>query len=289
VVRLTDQAVALLLLVPLILLQLALTIYPMAYSIWISFYDINLFKNQWEFAGGLQYAKAIGDSFVAESALNTIRFVGEVTVLVFVISVGVALLLNEDFLGKGVLRVLVIAPWAISEFATATIARYIYSSSYGFINSILFRLGLIDKYIDFLGSPFTMELMSLMYAWHFAPLGVFFILAGLQTIPQDLYKQAKVDGAGPIRRFFTITFPFIRYAILMTIVLATIESARTTDIIIVMTGGGPGTATTTLTYYIYKVFFRGLNLAYGAAISWLLMIGLIVAVTFYFILLTRRR
>jgi len=288
-VRLTDHRLAILLLLPLIFLQFSLSAYPMAYSLWLSFYDINLFKNQMIPVGLAQYAKLFSDSSFAEATLVTVRFVGEVTALVIFLSIGIALLLNEAFWGRPLIRVLLIAPWAISEFATATIGRYLYSGSYGFINAILYRLGLIDKYIDILGTGFVVEWMSLIYAWHWAPLGIFFILAALQTVPEDLYKQAKVDGAGPISRFFTITMPFIKYAVLMTVVIATIEAARTADIMIVMTGGGPGTASQTVTFYTYKVFFRGLNLAYGAAMSWMLMVGLIIAVTFYFIILTRRR
>jgi len=287
-VKLSDQKIALLLLTPLIFFQFALTIYPLIYSIYLSFHDINLFKNTIEFVGFKQYGKVFTDPSMAEATIIQIRFIAESTILVFILSIGVALLLNEAFVGKKLLRVLVIMPWAISEFATATLGRYLLSGSYGFINTILYRAGLLNSYIDFLGSQFVVEWLSFLWAWHFAPLGIFFILAGLQTVPEDLYKQAKVDGAKFLARFRIITLPFIKYALLMTLVLATIESARSTDLVFVLTGGGPGTASTTITYYIYKVFFRGLDLGYGAAISWIYMLGLIFAVVGYFILLTRR-
>lgn len=286
--RLSDQAIAILLLAPLIVFEFALSIYPLAYSIYLSFYDINLFKNKWEFVGFKQYARAFTDPSLEEATIVTIRFIAECTVLVVILSLLIALLLNEVFVGRGLLRVLVIMPWAISEFATATVGRYLFSGSYGFLNSLLYRLGLINTYVDFLGTGFVVEILSALWSWHFAPLGIFFILSGLQTIPEDLYKQARVDGASFFARFRIITLPFIKYALLMTLVLATIESARSTDLVFVLTGGGPGTASTTVTYYIYKVFFRGLDLGYGAAISWLFMIGLIFAITAYFIILTRR-
>lgn len=288
-VKLSDTGVAIVLLTPLIFLQMALSIYPMAYSIWMSVTDINLFKGTAEFVGGAQYVKALTDPFVRDSTIVTIRFVAEVTIIVILLGIGVALFLNESFKGRGILRVLVIAPWAISEFATASIGRYLYSGTYGFFNSILLRVGLINQVINFLNTPFTVEFMALLYAWHFAPLVIFFVLAGLQTIPADLYKQAKIDGAGSTRRFRLITFPFIRYAVLMGAILALIEAARTIDVVFVLTGGGPGMTSVTLTYLIYKVFFVSRRLSYGAAQSWILMIGLMVGITAYFLILSRRK
>ncbi len=288
-VKWTDTKVAILLLTPLIFLQLALSIYPMAYSIWMSLTDINLYKGTADFVGGANYIKALSDPFLGNSVIVTIRFVIEVTILVIVLGIGIALFLNESFKGRSILRVLVLAPWAISEFATASMGRYLFSGTYGFLNSLLLRLGLINQVVDFLNTPYTVELMAVLYAWHFAPLVIFFSLAALQTIPEDLYKQAKIDGAGSLTRFRYITLPFIRYAAIMGAILALIESARTIDVVFVLTGGGPGSASTTMTYLIYKVFFVSMRLSYGSALSWILMAGLLVAVTGYFWLLSKRR
>ncbi|MCR8486982.1 MAG: sugar ABC transporter permease [Crenarchaeota archaeon] len=256
---------------------------------YLSFHDINLFLNKFEPVGGLQYLKLFSDKSYIEATMVTIRFVIDSTLLVLLLSISIALLLNQVFAGQSIMRVIVIMPWAISEFATATAGRYLFNGSYGFVNAILYRLGLIERYIDFLGSPYVVELLAFMYAWHLAPLGIFFILAGLQTIPEDLNKQAKIDGASFFTRFRVVILPFIRYAVIMTGIIATIESARTADMIIVMTGGGPGTSSQTITFYIYKVFFRGLDLGYGAAGSWLLMVGLIMAITSYFVVISKRR
>ncbi len=288
-VRWTDTKVAIVLLTPLFILNFGLSIYPMAYSLYLSFHDINLFLNKFEPVGGLQYLKLFSDKSYVEATMVTIRFVIDSTIMVLVLSISIALLLNRAFTGQSIMRVIVIMPWALSEFATATAGRYLFNGSYGFVNAILYRLGLIERYIDFLGSPYVVELLAFMYAWHLAPLGIFFILAGLQTIPEDLNKQAKIDGASFFTRFRVVTLPFIRYAVIMTGIIATIESARTADMIIVMTGGGPGTSSQTITFYIYKVFFRGLDLGYGAAGSWLLMVGLIIAITSYFIVISKRR
>ena len=129
--------------------------------------------------------------------------------------------------------------------------------------------------------------MAVAYSWHIVPLCAFFMLAGLQTIPEQLYMQAKIDGIGPIGRFFKITLPFIKYAILITFVLSTFFAATTADIVILMTGGGPGISSTTLTYYIYEVVFKRFNLGYGAAISWFLIAIVMVLATLYFTFLTR--
>lgn len=288
-VKWTDTKIAIILLTPLFILNFGLSIYPMIYSLYLSFHDVNLFLNKFDYIGGLQYLKLFSDRSYGEATMVTIRFVVDSTIMVLLLSISIALLLNRAFVGQSIMRVIVIMPWALSEFATATAGRYLFNGSYGFVDAILYRLGLIEKYIDFLGSPFVVELLAFMYAWHLAPLGIFFILAGLQTIPEDLNKQAKIDGASFFTRFRVVTLPFIRYAVLMTGIIATIESARTADMIIVMTGGGPGTSSQTITFYIYKVFFRGLDLGYGAAGSWLLMAGLIIAITSYFIVLSMRR
>lgn len=288
-VRWTDTKVAILLLTPLIFLQMALSIYPMAYSIWMSLTKIDLYKGTADWVGGANYLAALSDPFLGNAIIVTVRFVIEVTILVILLGIGIALFLNESFKGRSIIRVLVLAPWAISEFAAASIGRYLFSGTYGFLNSLLIRLGIINQPIDFLNTQYTVEFMALLYAWRFTPLVSFFILAALQTIPEDLYKQAKIDGAGSLTRFRYITLPFIRYAAIMGAILALIESARTIDVVWVLTGGGPGSASTTMTYIIYKVFFVSMRLSYGAALSWILMIGLIVAVTAYFWALSRRR
>jgi ABC-type sugar transport system permease subunit len=185
--------------------------------------------------------------------------------------------------------VIVLLPWAVSEYATATTWRYIYSSEIGMINALLFRLGITQNYLEILTAEHAIDFVAIAYAWHFTPLIAFFLLAGLQTIPEDYYKAAKIDGAGAIRRFIHITFPHLRFAVLIGLILATMEAARAFDIIFMLTSGGPGSATSTVTYDIYLTTFAELNLGLGAAKSYLLIILILFFAVVYFRVLTRKK
>lgn len=287
--RLSDTGLALVLLVPLIALVFSINIYPVAYSFWLSLNDVSLIKQTVEFVGVQQYAKALYDSLFAGSVQVSIRFVAESVLLILLASVGMAVVLNEKVSWGPVLKVLVILPWALSEFAVAIAGRFFLDRNYGFLNALLLSLRIIDKPIYFLNPFNAVDWLAIFYAWNIAPIGAYFILSALQTIPEDLYKQAKTDGASAFQRFWIITFPFIRYAVLITMVLATILSASSVVLSFALTGGGPGFASTPATLYAFRVFFNAQDFGYGAAMSWLLLLFVIIASIFYFRLLKLRR
>lgn len=135
-----------------------------------------------------------------------------------------ALILNEKARGQSLLKVIVILPWSMSEFAVALSGRFFLDSNYGFLNSILLKTHLSNYGILFLNAQNGVEWTSLFYAWNFAPIGAFFVLSSLQTVPEQLYRAARIDGASSFGRFRTVTFPFVKYSILITLVLATIQS-----------------------------------------------------------------
>jgi ABC-type sugar transport system permease subunit len=214
----------------------------------------------------------------------------EVTILCLLLGLGLALVLNSQFKGRGLLRALVILPWAVSEYSTAVVWRYMSSpSSGGLFNNILYNLGLISNYVSIIDTSTAPHILAIAYSWRLAPLGAFFILAALQVIPEDQYNAAKLDGAGPIRRFRHVTIPYLRYSLMIIAALTTLMAGTATDIVMILTGGGPAGATRTLTYDIYLDTFYRLDLGYGAAVSFAL-IGLVVILgTTYFALLTRRK
>jgi ABC-type sugar transport system permease subunit len=202
-----------------------------------------------------------------------------------VVCLATALLLNEKFRGKKLLATLVILPWGISTYAAAIIWRYMYFENIGFFNAILSRLGLIAEPVVFLAPGSALIAVALAHAWQIAPLGVYFILASLQVIPQDLYRAAKMDRLGVLGRFRHVTLPYIRNALLIILVLITVEAARVFDIIYFSTGGGPAGATTTLTYLIYIATFNNFDIGYGAALSYVLLIIIFFVTFIYFLLL----
>ncbi len=284
-----DTRVGLALLLPLIGLVFFVSLYPMAYSFWLSIHDASFTGGISSFVGANNYLAIGVDSFVAPVAVVSLRFVAEATALIFVISLGLALLLNENIPAKSVLKVIVILPWALSEFAVALTGRFFLDSNFGFLNALLVRLNVVQYGVFFLNAKSGVEWISMFYAWNFAPIGAFFILSSLQTVPEDLYKAAKIDGASTLGRFRLVTFPFIKYSVLITLVLATIQAGGAVVIFFALTGGGPGFATTPITLYDFIVFFRSGNYGYGSAISWFTLLFVASATTSYFYLLTRRR
>jgi len=273
---------------PLIGLELGIILYPVGFSLWVSFHDVSLIKQTTEYVGFQQYAKAFTDTFFSRSILVSIRFIAEVTALMTFLSIGIALVLNERVRGFSILKVVVILPWALSEFAVAIAGRFFLDRNYGLLNSLLLKTGILKQPIYFLNAPNAVEWLAVFFAWNMTPIGAFFILSALQTVPEDLYKQARIDGSSAFMRFRAITFPFIRYAVLITTVLATIFAGSSVVVSFAMTGGGPGFASTPATLYDFRVFFNSQDFGYGAALSWWILIFVLIAAITYFWLLTRR-
>jgi ABC-type sugar transport system permease subunit len=287
--RLTDRQLAIFLIIPLIIFVATINLYPIGYSLWLSFNKVNLLENTATYVGTENYLKIGNDVFLTQSFLVSARFIIEATVLIIIISLLTALVLAQRFRGQSILKVLVILPWALSEFAVAIAGRFFLDRNYGFLNSLLKSTGIIKEGINFLNATFAVEWLAIFFAWNVAPLGAYFILSAIQTIPEDLYKQARIDGASYFSRFRNVTFPFIRYAILITGVLACILSTSSVVISFAMTGGGPGTASTPVTLYNFRVFFYNQDYGYGAAISWITLAAVVLLTIAYFRLLTVRR
>jgi len=285
---LTDSQLALFLIVPLVVFQAALSLYPSAMALWMSVQKFDP-SGQWmSSAGAENYIKAFTDPEVAKSTLISLQFTIEVVLITVLLGMGGALLLNEQFKGRALARVLVILPWAVPEYASGVIFNYVYNENYGSLNGLLYALGVIPHYLPIVGQ-FTIWAVGLAYAWHYTPLAIFFFLGALQSVPEDLYKQAKIDGAGALRRFVAVTLPYLRYALLIVLVLASVDAMKGLDLIWILTQGGPAGATRVLTYHIFRETFQFSNFGYGAAIAFLLLILIIVLTAVYFVLLTRRR
>jgi ABC-type sugar transport system permease subunit len=204
---------------------------------------------------------------------------------------GMALILNQKFKGRSILRALILLPWATSEFATGILWSYIFKGgTVGLLNTLLNILGIIEKPITWITPGFALETVSIAFAWRMAPLAAIFLLAGLQFIQPELYKQARIDGAGVFSRFWHITLPCLKHSLLIITVLITAYAAKTADIIIVMTGGGPGFESSTLTNLVYLRTYKELKFAYGAALSWyVIAIVLVLTITVFWLMSKRPR
>ena len=163
----------------------------------------------------------------------------------------------------GFVMTIVILPWAVSLYATAIVWKYLYSAEWGMFNAILLKLNLIETPFNFLSQTWAVPAVAVAHAWQIAPLGMYFVLASLQVIPEDLYKAAKVDRLGTIGRFRNVVFPYIKAPLLIVMVLVTVEAARAFDVIFFMTGGGPGDVSTTLHLEVYRVFYKNDPVRFG--------------------------
>jgi len=285
----TDEKFALTLIIPLIVFELVLVAYPLAYSFWLSLNDVIFIRRTITFIGPNNYIAAFLEPNFLRYFFTTIRMTFDITVLVIFSGLGIALLLNETFKGRTLVRMIVLLPWAVSEYCTGVIFRFLYSEQIGFFNSLLVVTGVINKNLLILTPEWAPEFVSIAYAWHYTPLIVFFLLSGLQTVPEDLYRAARVDGAGPIKRFTRVTYPHLRYAIIISLLLTTMQAAIATDSVILLTGGGPGIATASLTWHIYELSFRNLVLGMGSAYSYILLAIMFIIGTAYFQILFRKR
>lgn len=290
--RQREQRQAWVLLAPMLLVMLLLTAWPLLRTIWLSFTDAALIGSG-ETPGwiGLEnYAYALSDPDFRASIGRTLYFTLVSVTFEGVIGVLVALLLNQKFAGRNILRVLVILPWALPTIVNAMMWRLNFNPDYGSINALLTQLGIIDGYRSWLGSP-DAALNAVMFAdiWKNYPLVTLLVLAALQSIPEDLFEAARLDGASAWRRFRAITFPAIVAPLGVALVLRTIDAFKIFDIIYVMTRGGPVDSTKTLSFFVYQESFSYLRAGSGAAYAMLMTLMCALLITLYLLMLWRQR
>ncbi|MFB4410381.1 carbohydrate ABC transporter permease [Pantoea sp. ANP04] len=290
--RQREQRQAWVLLAPMLLVMLLLTAWPLLRTIWLSFTDAALIGSGESPAWiGLEnYLYALTDPDFQASIWRTLYFTVVSVTFEGIIGVLVALLLNQKFIGRNVLRVLVILPWALPTIVNAMMWRLNFNPDYGSINALLSQLGIIDGYRSWLGSPGA-ALNAVMFAdiWKNYPLVTLLVLAALQSIPEDLFEAARLDGASAWRRFRAITFPAIAAPLGVALVLRTIDAFKIFDIIYVMTRGGPVDSTKTLSFFVYQESFSYLRAGSGAAYAILMTLMCALLITLYLLMLWHQR
>lgn len=271
---------AILMLLPTVIILGLVAVYPPIRAFDISLHYNNLTRPDkgTPFIGLDNYRAVLNDPAFWSSVKTTAVFVVCSVSLVMVMALLVALLLNKKFPGRSVIRALMLVPWAIPSVVNGLIWLWILNPSYGALNGLLSQLGIIDKYIVWLGNKnWAMFWIVVAEAWKETPFIMLNILAALSTIPEDLYEAAKVDGATGVQSFFRITLPIIKPTLFICLTLRTIWALKSFDLIYTLTAGGPGSSTTTVAYYTYQKTFTSLNLGRGSAAAWIMtavMIGL---------------
>ena len=234
------------------------------------------------------YQELLNDPVARHSFWITVIFVGTTTFFELLIGLFLALLIHHRFPGRGGLRACVLIPWAIPTVVAAQMWRFLLNDAYGMVNYAIFGAE-TTKYIPWLALPPT-ALSSIIVAdiWKTSSFAALLILAGLQVIPEDLYQAARVDGAVAWRRFWHITWPLIRPALLMALLFRTIDAFRVFDLAFVMTQGGPADATNVLQLYGYKKIFVEGWMGYGSAISVCIFIIVLILAIMYVRMIGRR-
>jgi len=275
-------------LLPVIVLLVAITIFPLLYSLIVSFTNLRLTSMEGpKFAGLKNYYEILfHDKRFWRSLYNTFTIAVPALVLEAIIGLGIALLLNRGIRGKKIITVLLILPVVIPPITTGLIWRMLYHEKYGAINGLLYAIG-IKYQITWLSTPGLAKFAVIITdVWQWTPFMMMMILAGLQSIPVECIEAAEVDGANAFQRFIYITLPMLRYTIMVAALLRIMDLIKLFDVIFVLTMGGPGGTTETISIYTYLVSFRAFRMGYGSALSYLVLIITVLFST-YFIKIVR--
>jgi ABC-type sugar transport system permease subunit len=223
------------------------------------------------------YLRSFEDAIWIKSFYQTLIFSAVTVGGGLVVSLGIAILLNEQFRGRAIFRVLALVPWAVPPVVNGTTWGIVFHASVGTLNAALQQLGLIHKYIIWFGDP-TLALLALAVAvtWRFVPYMTLFLLAGLQSVSKSLIESAQIDGANALQRFRYIVLPTIIPVAIAVAFMQIVYATRVFDEIYATTRGGPSFGTTVMNMWIYKQSFDFLNFGYGAALSYLLSLFTVI-------------
>ena len=264
---------------------------PLGDSIAMSFTDFTLRRAGAErsWIGLENYRYFFGGERLWQAMRVTFVFVGGVVSTLTVTGIIIAVLLNQDLPGRRLMRSVSLLPWVTPTVISAILWMWIYQPQYGVLNYLLLRVGLIDSPVAWLANM-RLALPSVMVTafWRQFPFMFIVLLAGLQGIPNELYESAKIDGAGFLRQFWSITLPMLRNVLRVVMLMSIIANFRQFPLIWTMTGGGPVRQTTTLAILSYRHSFVRLELAEGAAVAtvWLVIV---LALSLLFMSLFRSR
>ncbi|MEA2594700.1 MAG: multiple sugar transport system permease protein [Thermomicrobiales bacterium] len=290
-----DRWFAFWLVLPTILAVLGVSVYPVGYAIWTSLHNKNPSFGFELWVGLGNYRLLLESPEFRKAIAVTARFAVTSTVLSMLLGLGMALVLNQRFIGRGLLRSVILVPWAMSGTVVGVLWAWIYDGGYGTLNGVLFKLGLIDEYKAWLSAfeipglgPASLYFVVVAFVWNSAPMAALFILAALQSVPTNLYRAAKMDGASAWQRFRFITLPWLRPMLLLVLILSSINGIMAFDLIYFLTKGGPGTETTVFSWLGYNTIFGFFQFGQGTAILLALTLICLVLAFVYMKLLDRK-
>ena len=283
------QLKALFYIAPGFLLTLVIITYPIVDLMRLSVHDVGTFGQIGDFVGALNYQDMVEDELFTEVLLRTLYWTFFVVAGTVMVSIPIALVLNEEFYGKRIARSIIMLPWAISLAMTAVIWKWVLNPDYGMLNHFLISLGLIDENIGWLADAATAFPIEILIGIIVSiPFTVSIFLGGLTSISSDIYEAATIDGAGYFQQLRTLTLPLLKPFVNIAIVLNVIYVFNSFPIIWVLTEGGPSNSTDILPTYLYKVAFRDGDIGLAAALS-IIMLGILLLFTIAYAIVAMRR
>lgn len=278
-----------LLLAPLLAVMTFIIGWPLTKTIGVSFTDAKLLGGAVNWVGIDNFGRVFASGAFYGVVWTTIRFVLVSVTAEFVIGLLAALLLDQRFYGRNLLRALMILPWALPTVVNATMWRLIYNPDFGAFNALLTQIGMIGAYRSWLGEPSSaLYAICLADVWKNFPLVTLIALAALQSVPRELRAAAVMDGAGPWARFRAVVLPFLIGPLTVAIVLRIIEAFKVFDIIWVMTRGGPANSTKTVSMLVYEQAFSFQKAGLGASVALIMVLVSSLLIAGYVGLLRRQ-
>ena len=284
--RSSQGRTALLMLLPAILVVFGIIVYPMIQTLVYALTDVqSALQTSAPWVGLANFAKALTSHNFWSSIWRTLYFTVVSTALELVLGLGIAGLLNARIHGRWLLRTIVVIPWAVPTIVSGALWKGIFNAQYGALDALLQHLGLIQQYSQapiWLGTPFlALNMVIVADVWKTVPVVAFMLLAGLTSIPGELYEAAKIDRAGPLRTLGSITLPLLLPSISIVLVLRIIEAFKVFDVVYAMTRGGPANGTMTIAYYAYTVAFSNQQYGIGSALAYLIVIAIAILSAIY--------
>ena len=264
-----DLVFPLVLIAPAILVLLSLSIYPLIYSVTISLQTQTAEGSSWSVSN---FTRLFTDGFFLAAMAHTFVYATAALILEFSIGLGLALLLNSQIRGRGFFRATLLVPMMLPAVVVGVVWRLMLNPNFGAINGTLKNFGLNTESLTWTASP-RLAMLSVIAVdvWQWTPFVFLVLLAGLQAIPQEPYEAALIDGSSRWQTFRYVTLPLLKPAILIALLLRTMDLLRVFDQIFILTEGGPGFATETISLYIYRAAFRFFDFGYAAAMSFVLL------------------
>jgi multiple sugar transport system permease protein len=276
---------------PALVLIAIVIVFPLAYSFYLSFQDFDLSVGpDHTFVGIQNYTEAlVRDHRFIQSVLTTVVLIVPSLAGELLLGLGIALLLSRATRGRPIITALLAIPAMVSPVMAAMAWRMMFGVKYGAINNLGRQLGLLDVYFDWFSTPvMSIVAVVLVEIWQNTPFMMLVLLAGLQSIPQELYESARVDGASSRQSFWHVTLPLLKFTMVVGVMIRMIDLTKLFGLIFVLTFGGPGGATETVAFNTYLVGFKDFRMSYASALSYVIVLG-VLTLTLVFQAVQRRR